>query len=194
MEEVWKNIEGYKDYYVSNMGRVKSTKNGNKKIIKQKADSLGKYLLVSLCKDGFVKSCLVHRLVAKAFLKNKNKFPQVNHKDLNKKNNRVDNLEWVTASENSKHAYKNGVINIPTYKGRFGKQHNKSIAVIMKKPDGEKEIYYSYSEFKRKTGGDHTSICWAKNHNQLPYLFHRGFLKGWTLVDFFKPYKSKLDD
>ena len=192
--EIWKKIKGYNDYFVSDKGRIKSIKSGEERILKPTVDSQGKYLLICLSKKGKVKLHLVHRLVAEAFKKNEKGLPQVNHIDLNKQNNSIDNLEWVSASENSKHAYKNGVIKIPTYKGKFGKEHNKSLAVVMRKPDGTEETYYSLAEFKRKTGGDSTSICWAKNHANLPYTFHRGFLRGWMLLDYFKPYKNKEDE
>lgn len=94
-EEI-KPIKNYEDYYISSFGRVWSSKTnrwlkpnlrGDKKI-----NSL--YLCVSLCKEGFIKSFTIHRLVAENFLDNPNNYPQVNHKDENKLNNHVDNLEW----------------------------------------------------------------------------------------------------
>lgn len=107
MKEVWKDIKGYEGYYqVSNLGRVKSLvrivydDKGNKhvnteKILSQSDDCHG-YYKVSLCKDGKSKTMKVHRLVAFAFLENENNFNCVNHKDENKKNNNVNNLEFCT--------------------------------------------------------------------------------------------------
>lgn len=64
------------------------------------------YDMVSIPIKGVIEHLLVHRVIALTFLPNPNNLPQVNHKDGNKKNNAVNNLEWVTASENQKHAFK----------------------------------------------------------------------------------------
>lgn len=90
--EVWKDIEDYEGLYqVSNMGRVKSLIKGI--ILKQWNDKDG-YKLVGMSKNKRKKTFKVHRLVAKAFIKNPNNLPLVNHKDENKANNEVNNLEW----------------------------------------------------------------------------------------------------
>lgn len=68
------------------------------------------YLECNLCKDGLTHTKAVHRLVAEAFLPNPQKKPQVNHKDGNKLNNSVDNLEWCTAAENVHHAINNNLL------------------------------------------------------------------------------------
>lgn len=67
------------------------------------------YLLVDMRKDGKRYMRLVHRLVAEAFIPNPNNLPQVNHKDGNKSNNQVDNLEWCTCSENQYHAFRHSL-------------------------------------------------------------------------------------
>lgn len=125
MLEIWKNIKGYEGVYqVSNLGNVRRINNyieQNKgatrykrlieyKILKFNYDKQ-KYLLVHLCVNGVRKCKKVHRLVAEAFIENTNNKPYVNHKDGNKQNNNVDNLEWVTPSENNIHAYKLGLTN-----------------------------------------------------------------------------------
>jgi len=66
------------------------------------------YYVVSLCKDREAKNFSVHIIIATAFIPNPNNHPYVNHKDMNKLNNRVENLEWVTAAENNRHARANG--------------------------------------------------------------------------------------
>ena len=119
-DEVWKDIEGYEGVYqVSTCGNIKSLakprKNGNsrcyiqkEKLLKQSFTSTG-YKKVELYKDGKRKSFKVHRLVAIAFIPNPDNKPEVNHIDGNKINNNIDNLEWVTSSENTIHAYETGL-------------------------------------------------------------------------------------
>lgn len=125
MQEIWKDVLGYEgSYKVSNLGNVISIdryvyyqKRKDKvegKFVKGsvlvKRKSFGKYLSVNLSKPGHgKKSFFVHRLVAKAFIPNPNNFEQVNHKDGNIYNNSVDNLEWVTMSQNVRHAYETGL-------------------------------------------------------------------------------------
>lgn len=75
------------------------------------------YLTLSLCVDGEKSNHAVHRLVALAFIANPEHKVQVNHKDGNKHNNCVENLEWVTVSENAKHAY--SVLNAFHYKRTY---------------------------------------------------------------------------
>lgn len=121
--EVWKDIEGYEGMYaVSNMGRVKSL---NRKVkcgrnhyrtISEKIVAINPfgpakyaYQVVTLSKNGNLKTFAIHRLVAAAFLPSVNGKLCVNHKDLDKFNNRADNLEWVTHADNSKHAQMNGM-------------------------------------------------------------------------------------
>lgn len=67
------------------------------------------YLHVYLYNNGKRTTANIHRLVAEAFIPNPNNLPQINHKDTNKQNNHIDNLEWCTAKENTQHAIKNGL-------------------------------------------------------------------------------------
>lgn len=101
-DEVWKEIEGFVGYQVSSFGRVRS----KNKILKHenKINGAG-YYGVSLGRGG---DAAIHRLVAKAFIPNPKNKKQVNHKNCNKLDNRVENLEWVTPKENIKHMLKNG--------------------------------------------------------------------------------------
>ena len=101
IKEIWKPVVGYEGLYmVSNWGRVKSIKFGKERILKPGTNNYG-YLLVMLCKDGKIKGFTVHRLVAEAFLPNPHNYPCVNHKDENKQNNNVSNLEWCSAQYNN---------------------------------------------------------------------------------------------
>ena len=100
MKEIWKDIKDYEGHYqVSNLSRVKSIKFGKERILKPVTDRHG-YLIVGLWQNNKHKTYKVHRLVAEAFLPNPDNLPQVNHKDENKLNNNVDNLEWCTNDYN----------------------------------------------------------------------------------------------
>lgn len=117
-KEEWKEIPGYQGIYeISNLGRVKSLKrtivqspserypNGRTQVLKEKiltpcVDKKG-YQFVQLFINGHFRSKKVHRLVAESFIPNKYNLPIINHKDENKKNNCVNNLEWCTPAYNS---------------------------------------------------------------------------------------------
>lgn len=107
--EIWKTIDGYEDYQVSNYGRVKSlnyNKTKQEQILKQTTNNNG-YQLVVLYKYGKPKTFSVHRLVANAFIDNSNNLPQVNHKDENPSNNHVENLEWCDCKYNINYGTRN---------------------------------------------------------------------------------------
>lgn len=108
MEEIWKEIEGYEGLYeVSNFGRVKSLKRDkNGKLMSLQKDKDG-YPVVGLYFKGNLKLHKVHRLVAQTFLSNPDNLPQVNHKDEDKTNNMVDNLEWCTPGYNTNYGTRN---------------------------------------------------------------------------------------
>ena len=100
-KEYWKTVVGYEGHYqVSNFGRVKSIKFGKEIILKPRKDRYG-YLQLNLWKNNKLKRCRIHRLVAEAFIPNPNNYTCVNHKDENKLNNSVSNLEWCTYKYNS---------------------------------------------------------------------------------------------
>ena len=101
--ELWLPIAEWEDKYeVSNKGCVRNLQSGV--FLKPRKDKNG-YLLLSLWGRGAKTDVKVHRVVANAFIPNPGKKPQVNHKDGNKTNNCVENLEWVTDSENKLHRY-----------------------------------------------------------------------------------------
>lgn len=106
--KTWKPIEGYEKYFISNTGEVKSSKYKEERILKKQISTKG-YYYISLSKNGIVKKQHIHRLVAKTFIPNPDNKICVNHKDGNKLNNFIDNLEWNTYSENNQHAYDNGL-------------------------------------------------------------------------------------
>lgn len=104
MKEVYKDIKDYEGrYQVSNMGNVMSLNynhTGKKRLLKPKKEKNG-YLRVQLWQEGKLKQCYIHRLVAQAFLENPHNLPQINHKDQNKENNIVSNLEYCSSEYNN---------------------------------------------------------------------------------------------
>jgi len=111
MKEIWKDIKGYEGLYqISNFGRVKSFKGHKPRILKVCIDSKG-YNKYMLSLGGNLKTHPVHRLVSEHFIPNPSNKSQVNHKDGDRLNNKVDNLEWVTPPENMQHAHRLGLIN-----------------------------------------------------------------------------------
>lgn len=134
--EIWKEIEGYNGLYlISSHGRVMSLFANKQKIINHHKTPKG-YLVIGLCNNTISKNHKVHRLVAQAFIPNPLNKPQVNHKDLNKTNNNVDNLEWVTGYENYIHAVANGAVR---QKSTLQKK------IKIPKPLGKKIYVYSIS-------------------------------------------------
>lgn len=94
-----KEIIKYPDYYVDDAGKVYSRKYGDLRELKQYPKTHG-YLYVALSKNGKKDYLRVHRLVAEAFIPNPDNLPEVNHKDEDKTNNQVNNLEWCTPHDN----------------------------------------------------------------------------------------------
>lgn len=102
--EIWRDIQGYEGLYqVSNYGRVKSLCAGrwHTEMIRKAVPDKDGYLTVVFKKDNKVSCYKIHRLVASAFISNPNNLPHINHKDENKTNNHVSNLEWCTAKYNN---------------------------------------------------------------------------------------------
>lgn len=102
MSEIWKKIEGFEDYEVSNLGRVKSIKKGKERILKPAINIKG-YLRVNLCENGKKKEMKIHQLVAIAFLGHTPNGMKtvINHINFVRTDNRLENLEITTTRENS---------------------------------------------------------------------------------------------
>ena len=100
MKELWKDIKDYEGLYqISNFGKIKSIGYGKSLLLKPFKDR--KYLSINLYKDKKCKKYKIHRLVAQAFIPNPNNYPIINHKDENKYNNYVYNLEWCDIKYNN---------------------------------------------------------------------------------------------
>jgi hypothetical protein len=154
-------------YLIYSDGRIYSEK--TKRFIKQQVCNSGYYQVVLRVNNKSV-GYFIHRLVAKHFIENIENKPVVNHKDGNKLNNCVDNLEWVTYSENSKHAYDNGLSSKPpTMKGRKSKDHNRSLVYSYHNKNNEIiGIYYGLNEAYEKTNVKPTTIYYcSKNETRL---------------------------
>lgn len=151
--ETWKDVEGFEGIYqISNRGEVRSLDRfdgirGIKgRTIKPNLKQNG-YAQVGLRKEGKRKWVSIHRLVAIHFINNPKNKPQVNHIDCNKQNNNIENLEWVTAQDNYKHAKENGLIKPlkgekHPYFGLFGERSKSAKKVVRyNKETGESKLY-----------------------------------------------------
>jgi len=136
--ENWKDIAGYEgSYQVSDLGNIKSLnykRSGQARNLKPSVDGCG-YLRVALCKNGRLRTRKVHRLVAEAFLGDSSG-KEVNHKDGNRTNNNIANLELVTRLENMRHSFnelgrRGGLL------GKKAEKHPKSKEVQQYTRDGK---------------------------------------------------------
>ncbi len=165
-EEIWKNITDFPKYQVSNLGRVKSFQYNKERILKYRLDIHG-YPYINICNEGKRKTYKIHRLVLLFFIPYHDiKKWQCNHIDGNKTNNRLTNLEWVTPSENIKHAYRIG-LELPR-KGKdhpmFGKKLTKEHAeALIKANTGRKHTTEERIKRSEKIKGDKNGM-YGKHH------------------------------
>jgi hypothetical protein len=157
MNEIWKSIREYPNYKVSNFGRIK---NESGRFLKPKSKK-GGYRQVSLCKSGIVKDFQVHRLVAIAFIPNPMNLSDVNHKDENPANNRVENLEWCT------HKYNLNYGTCQTRRRMHRDYSGVSVQVAQYSTSGELiKAYKSQSQAAKEFGVDPSMISMACNGKQ----------------------------
>ena len=150
--EIWKTIKDYEGYQISNFGNVKSLSKkikckGSFRVTKEKILKLKKtkqgYVSVQLKNKGT--HFLIHRIVALHFINNIENKPQVNHINGIKNDNRVENLEWCTRSENQKHAYENK-LQIPSLHRRaYGE--NQGLSKLK-----EKDVVFILKNYKKGMG------------------------------------------
>lgn len=178
---MFKEIDGFENYLVSSTGEVKNRITG--KVLKQQVTPHG-YLTVQLyaVNPKVVKKIRVHRLVALAFLEPIEGKEQVNHIDGDKKNNRVENLEWVNQQENDFHAK-----NLLKKQGRpsggySGQHHSRAKKFIVHTPDGGTLTTYGYSELEQLLGLSRSYI-----HKK---LLTSNVVKGFKIVEQVKESKE----
>lgn len=148
--EQWKPIEGYEGLYeISSYGNVLSNHGKTSRILAHRKNKDG-YIHYSLCKNGIVTEVRAHRLVAQAFIPNPDNLDTVNHKDENKENNHVDNLEWMSSGDNVRYG---------TGAARRKKiMTEKYGAKIIARKDGEELWFDSVSECARVLGLNRKSV------------------------------------
>lgn len=155
-------IEGYPDYGIDTTGAVWSYKKGGRRKMLFDLIKSG-YARLPLHNHGKCKRFSVHRLVAIAFIPNLENKPQVNHINGIKTDNRIENLEWATHSENMRHAHDVlGKVNAA------GKDNSRSKIIIQMDIDGNiMSEFESTRDAKRKTGIPQSSICSAANNKSI---------------------------
>ena len=152
----WKQFRS-SNYFVCENGMVK---NMHGKILKPTQPKLFKYAHHVLTINGKQNNLFVHRLVAECFIANPNFKSEVNHKDGNKLNNHVSNLEWVTREENIQHMYDTGLKKYRPlhYKGKFGAEHNRSKKARCIELD---KTFGSMSEAERELNIGQGGVSWS---------------------------------
>lgn len=163
--EIWKDVEGLEGLYqISNLGRVKSLsklvncKNGskrktNERVLKPTITKLG-YSRIQFGKKG--KHKFIHRLVAEAFIPNPGNLPQVNHKNHDKSDNRVENLMWGNASKNKIHDFDTG-----NFKKKLSKEEVLEIRNLIKEGENTQKIANLYNLSRRSVQQIKSGETWS---------------------------------
>ena len=175
--EIWLPLHGYDyNYYVSSLGNIRK----NDKLLKQ--SNCNGYKVVGLRKNNKSIQHKVHRIVAQVFIPNPDNLPQINHKDENKANNNVDNLEWCTALYNNTYGSRPDKIRLSNSRRGCPDKTKEKIKQTVTKRQGKKvaqvdsdkriiRIYQSTKEAERATGAPHniiSAVCLGK----IPHYKH----------------------
>ena len=160
--EIRKEINGFEGYYISDIGKVYNKEN---KELCQWIDNVG-YKQVNVRKDKKKYYKRVHRLVAEAFIPNPDNLPQVNHKDGDKTNNKVSNLEWISNKDNTQHGYDNGL---------YTTKHRCIGVIAISKEDGTKKEFSSIRSMCEELNLNRKTVSnilnGSKKTNNYPYIF-----------------------
>lgn len=161
--EVWKINKNYPNNLVSNMGRIKTSRG---RILSTRVH-FGYLDCRIINKDGKRKSPRIHRLVAETFIPNPNNKPCVNHIDGNKLNNKVKNLEWVTYSENNKHAHENGLLKSTSEWDKLTEKDVHKICKRLEKGESVTDIHTDYQIVTRRAiNGIENGNNWVRISSQ----------------------------
>lgn len=196
--EIWKQIEGYDNYMVSNLGRVKSLKFGKEKVLKYGKDS-GGYLTICLCKDGKVKRFLIHRLIAKTFLPNPDNKPCIDHINTNRSDNRVNNLRWATYKDNSNNPITKEKMSVNNGNlGKFGKLNPNHKPILQFDLNGNFiRRWESAMDIERELNISHSQIAaCCRGKIKTSYGYKWGYVEEYELIPFkvfdLKIYRKKV--
>lgn len=170
MKEIWKDIENYEGLYqVSNLGNVYS--HYSNRLLNPFTNTYG-YLRVMLTKNGHAMNVAIHRLVGNHFIPNLNELPQINHKDEDKSNNHVSNLEWCTNKYNNSYGTK-------VERTSTSNRNRKKVQIGRYSLEGELlQVYNGYREVEE--GGYSISPVWGCCNNKKYHNTHKGFK--WKLL------------
>jgi hypothetical protein len=170
MTHDWRVIPSYPLYQVNLDGQIRRIDSG--RILRPRI--LKGYFVLNLRKNGRTVAVSVHRAIAEAFIDNAEKKPFINHKNGIRNDNRIDNLEWVTQSENELH--KHAVLGVSSpMKDRFGYDHPLSKEVIAVSPSGERMLFGGANEACRHIGMNISQVVRV-------CLGHRKHARGWSFA------------
>ena len=157
MQEVWKDIKGFEGkYQISNLGRVKSLQRNGRPERILRLNLIKGYAYTTLSNGSRDKKKLkVHRLVAEAFIPNPHNKPEVNHIDGDKRNCKVENLEWVTHQENCKHAYETGLRTDNVYVNQIDVNTGEVIATFKSMKEASRITGVNYDSIAHCSRGDY---------------------------------------